>query len=158
MNRSAALLCLKTFFSIFASLVSEHSANAEELGIGAAAGSTPGLSVHYSRNFKEGYHVVGFYDETSAAFSCDYQRHHIPTFGYLKESKLSFYAGLGLGGESKSETNEEVESYHLRIPTGVQWKQSEIRLQIFGEVAGRLGSLPKTNTSAEGLLGARAYF
>ncbi len=127
------------------------------LSVGAAVTPAPALSVQYAPSPDHAYHFTSSYSGDGARMSADYQRLVVPSFGYGRDWKLSFYSGLGLGGESHRDaaTNED---YRLRLPLGAQCDFHEFHVSTFVEAAGVVGPLPVTHLAAAYAGGLRATF
>jgi len=126
------------------------------VGIGAEAGTQPGLSVQYMVSPVTAYHFTGHFGDGSAAISADYQRLYIPGFGHGGDFTIATYAGIGLIGTSSRDQNGE--AYGLHLPVGLQGDIEALRLSLFLEIAAVLGPVPTTNTFGAFATGLRTRF
>jgi hypothetical protein len=148
---------LKRLAFMLLALGSSRALAEAPVSVGAAVTPAPALSVQYSASADTGYHLTTSYAGDSARASADYQRFFMPSFGYGRDYRLSFYSGVGLVGQSERE-EDVAEEYLMHFPLGAQCALSDFHLVTFLEVAGLVGPLPVTRVAGAFAGGIRATF
>jgi len=149
MTRTRLIAILYTVF--FA-----HVGLAEDWGLGFSVGNAPSISIQHRFSRSDASHYQAHYSDVALLTAYDYQRfvgHHFSFLPNLTE----FYTGFGLIGEAKKEQGTK-ESFHAKIPAGVQWTNSQLRVSAFVEGAARMGPVPKTTITGVATGGIRTIF
>jgi hypothetical protein len=130
--------------------------------VGGVVGATSGLSVEFSPQPHQAFHVVAHYaDGEHAALIGDY--HFVvplaetEMFGAVPITGLSLYAGGGVLGQSSAD-DSLTESYSLRLPMGIQYDSEVVPVQVFTEIAAAIGVISNTKFAMQGSAGLRAKF
>jgi hypothetical protein len=152
---ASAALWLATGAPLAAAATMTRDAGSGALGVGAVAFPDPALSVRYQTSAAQAFHVTVRYGDDAAAATADVQALLVPPFGQTAASRLAFYGGIGVGGESRR-GEEPVERYVLRLPVGAQVDVPALHVATFLEGDGLVGPLPATRFAGSLLGGLRA--
>ncbi len=131
-------------------------ARADEWGVGFSIGNAPSISLQHRFSRNDASHYQAHYSEDALVTSYDYQRFIGHRFSFLP-SLTEFYSGFGLTGEAKKEQGTK-ETFHAKIPIGMQWTNDNMRVSAFVEGAARMGPIPKTTITGVATGGIRTIF
>jgi hypothetical protein len=148
-----------TYPSLIASLcfvIFSTHAFADDWGLGFSIGSSPSLSLQHRFSGSDASHYQAHYSEEALVTSYDYQRFIGHRFSFLP-SLTEFYSGFGLAGEAKKDQGTK-ETFHAKIPAGIQWTNDKLRVSAFVEGAARMGPIPKTTITGVATGGIRTIF
>lgn len=141
-----------------------------DVGIGAKWGLITGFNLKYWISEHQAWDFTVAFADNNTLIGVDYLLHYRDQIANIVEGKLAKniapYVGIGLlssFGNNKSNNqifdhgNSRVNSA-LRVPFGIEYLPTNIRLGFFAELGFGLQIAPKTFTFATGNLGARFYF
>lgn len=142
-----------------------------DFGLGLKWGAVTGLNLKYWSSEFQAWDVTLASSDNNTILGIDYVVHfREATAGWFNNrfiKNISPYVGVGLlasAGENRSnnilndhEEGNKVNSA-LRVPLGVEYLPTDIRLGLFAEIGLSLGIAPKTYTFATADIGGRFYF
>ncbi len=141
-----------------------------DFGLGLKWGTITGVSGKYWANENQAWELTTAFADSNTAVGLDYLwnfRGAAAELGHFEGAdNLVPFAGIGLlssFGTAPSNTrifNHDQDNFDLaaRIPLGIEYIPSTVRLGIFGEIGLGLGFVPTSYTFATADVGARYYF
>lgn len=129
---------------------------AEDWGVGFSVGSAPSVSLQHRFSRSDASHYQAHYSEDTLIMCYDYQRFIGHRLSFLP-SLTEFYSGFGLAGEANKGMGTK-ETFHAKIPVGMQWTNENLRVSAFVEGAARMGPIPKTTITGLATGGIRTIF
>ena len=145
-----------SLIAILCSIFLSSTALADDWGIGFSIGSAPSISLQHRFSRTDASHYQAHYSDDALVTSYDYQRFIGQRLSFLP-NLTEFYSGFGLAGEAKKEQGTK-ESFHAKIPVGMQWTNDNLRVSAFVEGAARMGPIPKTTITGAATGGIRTIF
>jgi len=145
-----------SLLAVLFSLTFVPTANADDWGLGFSIGKAPSVSLQHRFSRTDASHYQAHYSDDALVASYDYQRFIGHRFSFLP-SLTEFYSGFGLAGEAKKEQGTK-ETFHAKIPAGMQWTNDNLRVSAFLEGAARMGPIPKTTITGVATGGIRTIF
>jgi hypothetical protein len=145
-----------SLIAIVFSVLLTCEAFADDWGIGFSIGSAPSVSLQQRFSRTDASHYQAHYSEDALVTSYDYQRFIGQRFSFLP-SLTEFYSGFGLTGEARKEQGTK-ETFHGKIPIGMQWTSAKLRISAFVEGVARMGPIPKTTITGVATGGIRTIF
>ncbi len=142
----------------------------DDFGLGVKWGTITGVSGKYWANENQAWETTVAFADSNTAVGLDYLWNFRGVVSQMDkfDGADSFVPFVGAGllssfGGSASNTrifNHDTDSFNLafRIPLGIEYMPTQVRLGIFGEIGLGLGFVPTSYSFATADVGARYYF